>query len=306
MRIGLGIVVALTIGCTGGNQYISKADPVAEDTGATDTGDTGIEDTDTEETDTEETDTEETDTEETDTEDPDLCKNDYHPVHLTGWEKTFTATYDGGTGTATETALGENSYQGRDVYAYQDYMLVSYTNQLGFTEEKGWDNTMYIACDPEVGMFLMGWNGVSLNAGYDFDIWQAYDIPVQVDFGSGHMYLPYEFAVGGIGSWENSYSFSKTESDPNGSPSTSNATITSVHNEVGFVPHQLFDGTSVEAYKTVYEMAIDNGLGGTDSNYVEQYWVRGLGMVQEDFLDAQGTVLLSKQLSAYSGLTIIE
>lgn len=305
MRIGLGVLVALTIGCAGGNQYITKAD-LTEDTGELDTGDTGELDTDTEETDTEETDTEETDTEETDTEDPELCKNDYHPIHTTGWSKTYTATYDGGNGTATETGIGASSYQGRDVYAYQDYMLVSYTNQLGFTEEKGWNNTMYISCDPDQGMYLMGWDGVSLNAGFDLSTFQNYDIPIQANFGSGHMYLPYEFAIGGIGSWTNAYTFTKTEIDPNNGSSNSSATITSTHNEVGFIPHQLLDGTQVEAYKTVYEMTIDNGLGGSDSNYVEQYWVKGLGMVQEDFLNAQGAVLLSKKLSSYSGLSIIE
>ena len=54
-----------------------------------DTGDTGedVEDTST----TSETDTQDTE----DTEDAEICKNDYHPIHLTGWSKTFTATYEG-------------------------------------------------------------------------------------------------------------------------------------------------------------------------------------------------------------------
>ena len=307
MRIGLGALVAVTIGCTGGNQYVSKAD-LTVDTGVVDTGDTGEADTDTDETDTDtgETDTD-TDSGDTDTDTgSEICKNDYHPVHVEGWTKTFTATYDGGSGTATEEALPPSSYQGRDVYAYRDYMLVSYTNDFNITEEKGWDNTMFVSCDPEAGMLLMGWDGVSINAGFDISTFQQYDIPVQVDFGSGHLYIPYEFAIGGISTWNNSYTFTKTENDPTNGPQSNTATISSIHNEVGFIPHQLFDGTQVEAYKTVYEMSIDNGLGGVDNNYVEQYWVKGLGMVQEDFLDAQGTVLLSKQLSGYTGLSVIE
>ena len=92
-----GLIIALTtIACSGGNKYISESDYDGYE--YTDTADTAeIDDTAVEE----DTDTEDTqDTEETDV--PDICKNDYHPIHQSGWTKTFTATYQGATATAVE------------------------------------------------------------------------------------------------------------------------------------------------------------------------------------------------------------
>ena len=80
-----GLIIALTAAaCSGGNKYISESD--YEGYEYVDTGDSGeeVEDTGT---------TEETDTQDTqETEEPEICKNDYHPIHQTGWSKTFTAT----------------------------------------------------------------------------------------------------------------------------------------------------------------------------------------------------------------------
>lgn len=198
------------------------------------------------------------------------------------------------------------SWHGRDVYSYKDTLSVMVDNIIGVPEEKGWSNTMYVSCEEEEGMYLNGWIGTITNDGFDINTFQNYDSDVETDFGTGHLYLPYEFAVGGIGSWNNSYTLLYTKTDPSSGAQTNTRTISSVHNEVGFVAYTLFDGSSVESYKVVYEMAITDDFGQVENNYVEQYWVRGLGMVQEDFLDNQGAVLLSKNLSAYSGLSVIE
>ena len=305
MKITFGLILGLTIGCSGGNSYISKSD-TETDTGLTDTGADSDEDTDSgDDTDPVDTDSAE-DSGDTGTGEPEICKNDYHPVHLSGWTKTFEATYEGGSGTATEEALPETSWHGRDVYSYRDTMSVMVDNILGMPEEKGWSNTMFISCSEEDGMYLNGWTGTITNDGFDLATFQNYDSDVETDFGTGHLYLPYEFAVGAIGSWNNSYTLIVTKTDPTSGAQTNTRAVTSIHNEVGFVPYSLFDGSSAEAYKIVYEMTITDDLGQAENNYVEQYWVRGLGMVQEDFLDNDGAILLSKVLSSYSGLTIIE
>jgi len=309
---GLGLSLALSTACSGGNQYITESDfDKKQDTAATDTAeveDTGEVDTDTEDTGTNDTDT--NDTEETDTEDTNtqgLCTNEYHPVNASGWSKTFNATYDGGSGTATEEGMPMSSYQGRDVYQYRDTMSVMVDNILGQPEEKGWNQVVYVSCVDEDGMYLLGWDGVIINDGFDFQTFQNYDSDISLNFGDGHKYLPYEFAVGAIGSWNNSYTLTITKTDPTSGAQTNTRSISSVHNESPMVSnYQLFDGSTVEAYKTVYEMTITDDLGQTEQNYVEQHWVRGLGLVQEDFIDAQGNVVLSKTLSAYSGLNVIE
>jgi hypothetical protein len=69
----------------------------------------------------------------------------------------------------------------------------------------------------------------------------------------------------------------------------------------------LFDGTTVSAYKLTNNSLIisDSGFGTSEQDiYIEQYWVKGLGMVKETFEDqTEGTILMTKELSAYSGLT---
>ena len=87
----LSIAVVLVAGCTGNsfNQGTIDIDSGLPDTGEADADTDADTDTDTD----------------TDT-GPDLCTNDYHPLHLGEWTKSFEASFNGGTGTATEASLG--------------------------------------------------------------------------------------------------------------------------------------------------------------------------------------------------------
>ena len=68
----------------------------------------------------------------------------------------------------------------------------------------------------------------------------------------------------------------------------------------------LFDGSTVEAYKVVNTFTITSDTE-VQEGYVEQYWVRGLGMVKEIYIDAATqAVHMSKDLSGYSGLSVVE
>ena len=53
---------------------------------------------------------------------PGPCTHAYHPIHETGWSKSFAATFNGDSGTATEEGLGP---VGDDVYAYRDIIATA-------------------------------------------------------------------------------------------------------------------------------------------------------------------------------------
>ena len=109
------MTLAILTGCTG-NTFNQGSEPISSD----DTGDTTADDTG-------------------DTV-PSDCTNAWHPVNETGWSKTFTASYEGSTGTATEVGLGPvESPDGEFYYQYQDTI----SNSGG----EGYDVTVTVACD---------------------------------------------------------------------------------------------------------------------------------------------------------------
>lgn len=66
----------------------------------------------------------------------------------------------------------------------------------------------------------------------------------------------------------------------------------------------LFNGETVTAYKLVnsYSQA---GSTGTTNGYIEQWWVRGLGLVKENHINMDtGAQIASKELTSYTGLSI--
>ena len=83
--------------------------------------------------------------------------------------------------------------------------------------------------------------------------------------------------------------------------------VSGTYSDAGMTELTLFDGTTVTAYKLTNNSLIisDSGFGTSEQDiYIEQYWVKGLGMVKETFEDqTEGTILMTKELSAYSGLT---
>lgn len=325
-----GLIIALTAtACSGGNKYISESDYDGYE--YVDTGDSGeeIQDTGTQETDTQ-------DTEETD--EPEICKNDYHPIHLTGWTKTFTATYEGNSAIATEEAIGEVEWNGRTVYAYKDTMTATENEWFG-SFETGWNTTVYVSCgfENQEGMFMVGWEGTATQKNF-LGFPASYEVDATLS--PYRRYLSPEFAVGAEGSWTYDYQLNinalendcidGNDNDFNGdidaadpdcangnkedgspsSPQSQSEQITGSYLDAGFEDITILAGTAnaqtVQAYKVVNTVTqIDDFQQQTES-YIEQYWVKGLGMVKEDFLDESRNIVLSKELSAVNGLTVIQ
>ena len=326
-----GLIIALTAAaCSGGNKYISESD--YEGYEYVDTGDSGeeIEDTGTEETDTQ-------DTEETD--EPEICKNDYHPIHLTGWTKTFTATYEGNSAIATEEAIGEVEWNGRTVYAYKDTMSAQGQDTIGTPITTGWDTTVYVSCgyDGQEGMFMVGWEGTASQCNLCFFAPTTYE--VNATLSPYRRYLSPEFAVGAEGSWtydyqlsidamesncadgqDNDFDGAVDAADPDcqtgsteaggGTPQNQSEQVTGSYLDAGFEDITILAGTAsaqtVQAYKVVNTVTQTDQFGQPTESYIEQYWVKGLGMVKEDFLDESRNIVLSKELSAVNGLTVIQ
>lgn len=233
---------------------------------------------------------------------PTLCSNAWHPIHESGWEKSFDVSYRGNAGTGTEIGKGGEN----DLYVYQD--TVSVTTTLG---EDGWDVNVTAACDPqgEEGMFVVSYAGV---AHYSLGDW-GFDITIPSDIEATltpqRQYLPPEYALGATGSWEYSYALTILSEADTGN-TTLEYTVSGAYAEVGFQDITLFDGSTVEAYKltNTYAQTQTGDLGDTTVNgYVEQFWVKGLGLVRENHVDSDsGEEILSRELTGYTGLTVAE
>jgi len=284
------MTLALLTGCTG-NSYNQGYEPVSTDTGDTTADDTG---------DTTADDTGDTTTDDTGDTVPKDCTNAWHPVNETGWSKTFTASYEGSTGTATEVGLGATtSPDGEFYYQYQD----SISNSGG----EGYDVTVTVACDlgADEGMYMIGWEGTYTYLLFDF-------IPttdqVEATHSSPRRYLSPEWAIGSEGSWEYAYDLNINQyMSGSHKPTQVIQQVSGTYSDAGMTDLTLFDGTTVTAYKLTNNSLIisDNGFSTSEQDvYIEQYWVKGLGMVKETFEDqTEGTILMTKELSAYSGLT---
>lgn len=283
------MTLALLTGCTGNTFNQGNENIVVDDTGDTVTDDSGDTNTD---------DSGDTVTDDSGDTIPEDCTNAWHPVHLTGWSKTFTASYEGSTGTATETGLGAiTAPDGEFYYQYQD--------TISNTGGEGYNVTVTVACDlgADEGMFMLGWVGEYTYLLFDF-------IPttdqVEATHSSPRRYLSPEWALGSEGSWDYAYDLNITQ-NASGKSNQIVQQVSGTYSDAGMAELTLFDGTVVTAYKLTNNSLIisDSGFGTTKQDiYIEQYWVKGLGMVKETFEDqTEGTVLMTKELSAYSGLT---
>ncbi len=285
----LTVMLTLLTACTG-NSYNQGNEQIVSDS-----GDTLIDDT-------ADTDTDDTNGGGDDTGDtvPQDCTNAWHPVHKTGWTKTFTASYEGSTGTATEVGLGATtSPDGEFYYQYQD----SITNAGG----EGYDVTVTVACDlgADEGMFMLGWSGTYTYLLFDF-------IPTTDQVVATHSdprrYFSPEWAVGSEGSWDYAYDLNITQYMSGSSKANYVVQqVSGTYADAGTDELTLFDGTTVTAYKLTNNSLIisDSGFGTTKQDiYIEQYWVKGLGLVKETFEDqTEGTTLMTKELSGYTGLS---
>ena len=232
-----------------------------------------------------------------------ICKTDYHPIHIEGWSKEFIAIMDGQEGVAIERSLEPAVFDGIEAYRYQD-VLETYKETWFGTEIHGWDTTVYVACDynAQQGMFILGWEGT-----YTSDDTWGQTQEIKATHTPPRKYLSSEYALGYEGEWSYSYTLN-FEMVISGSPYDSQQSINGLYQDVGFQDITLFDGTTVEAYKVVNSFQIiAEGSQEPQKGYIEQYWVKGLGLVREIYInDNDGSEVLSKELSTYSGLEVIE
>lgn len=283
--------LALLIGCTGNSYNQGNEQIVTNDTGDTSDTDTpGGDSGDTNDTD---------DTGETK---PEPCENPWQPVHKTGWTKTFSATGGSGAGTGVEESLGLiEGPDGEYVYQYTDSLMTT-------NGSDGYSGTITVGCDydGQEGMSVLRWEGEYFTTLGGFipvnTVFTAEPLPAQ-------KYLPAEWEIGAVGGWEYSYDMEVFYDLGKGKMDSFYQTVTGEFLEGGMETMTLFDGTEVEAYKLVHSFSItaDFGLGSqeTSDGYVEQHWVKGLGLVKEVFEDElKSKTLMEKELSGYSGLTI--
>lgn len=230
------------------------------------------------------------------------CPHAYHPLSSSGWSKTFTASFSasGGTassGTATEQGLGSRTLpDGSSGWAYRDSTS---------TSGESYDVTTYVGCDKngDEGMFIVAWDG---NLTTSIGGVSSATYSVDASLSSPRKYLPSADELGSLGAWAFSYTLAVDATDSSGQVTTNNYSITGTYTEGGTSSLTLFDGTSVSAYRLINTYSKVDSTGQTVNGYIEQYWVKGLGLVKEVHVNADtGATIASKTLSAYSGLSVI-
>ncbi len=272
----------ILLACTG-NRYDQGVAVTGSDTGAT-SGTSGGTSSGTTPTGT-------TDDDDTTTAGP--CSHTWHPIHATGWSKEFEVTYQGSEGIAYEEGLGTiGGKKGAEIYGYTDRI------ETGGNE---YDVAISVGCDHDgEGMFVLDWAG-----DYNYEIFAGFGIPgtIEAALTPYRRYLPPEYAVGFSGNWDYDYDLEMLVVQEGKRPEEWNSKATGTFAEVGLVSISLLDGTDVEAYHltNTYEMVGDIAMAG----YIDQWWVNGLGLVRETNTADDGTVLISRDLTDYDGLTII-
>jgi hypothetical protein len=237
---------------------------------------------------------------------PDYCHNMYHPIHESGWNKTYYAVYNDVEAEAATYGLSPiSTEEGSETFQYRDVVSAG---------EESYDVTLTVSCDPsgQEGMFVTAWSG-DVNTVISDLLPIAVPYSVDATLTSPRQYLPPEYALGAVGTWDYAYTLNITASDSSGGGGTPSETVYQVEGtfaEVGFEDFTLYDGTTVEAYKLTnsYTMTESGLFGDTvTTGYIEQHFVRGLGLVKEKHSDSEnGSIILLKSLTSYSGLEIAE
>ena len=212
---------------------------------------------------------------------------------MSGWSKEYSVTYQGSEGTAYEEGLGATTTaDGTAAYAYTDRVVTA-------QGENDYDITLKVACDVEdEGLYVLEWGG-----NFTYLLFAGFPVEgtIDADLISHRRYLPPSYAVGFKGSWSYDY-YLNMNVVSDGSPTPLNSQSTGTYSEVGFDTMTLFDGTEVEAYHLTNTYSITGDVAF--SGYIDQWWVKGLGLIKETNTADDGSVLLNRELAAYSGLTI--
>jgi hypothetical protein len=210
--------------------------------------------------------------------DPDC--HPYEPLSYSGWEKVFNVTYNGESGTETQTGYG----------FYNGFMTISDKLTAGTS---GWDGFATYSCDQN-GAYVQGFNG---NFGGQQNV-TTHDSPAR-------KFLPGPNDIEGDDTWTYSYNMSVT-SGSSGTPS--NVQTAGTYTNYGF------DDVDVPAGHFTNVLWLHNDYQQTPDQNLEQYvpavhatsdlyYAEGVGLIKETTVNVDtSTVIMQKELASKSGL----
>ena len=127
--------------------------------------------------------------------------------------------------------------EGSETFQYRDVVAVP--------SGESYDITMTVTCDPngQEGMFVTSWDG-DINYIISDILPIAAPFMVNATLSSPRQYLPPEYALGAVGTWDYSYTLTvQYAEDSSESPSETVYEVTGTFAEVGFEDFVLYDGT---------------------------------------------------------------
>ena len=243
--------------------------------------------------------------------DPDDCKHPYNPVNKTSWEKTFSATWVGGSAEATEQGMG-TGYTSTGVETYKTW------DKLTSSTGEGWEGSVYHNCDNSSGTKL---SIVEWNMQLTFSAIPTGPTSALMMLSTPRTYLADESKIGSGDSWDFSYTLTYVDtsgsSGGTGGSVSINVPVAGTYTDKGMVEIDVM-GESMDAWKieSTYDMELTGALGFDVSSIdglswftrdypgvAEYYWVEDWGLVYEKHVDAEtGTTILEKTLTAAVGL----
>jgi hypothetical protein len=231
----------------------------------------------------------------------------YNPVGISGWEKTYLSTFISDVhGTDTALATEQSMGTGYTTSGYEAYKTWETMTVGGST---AWEGSVYHSCDyVEPSGFVSGlsvreWN---MNISYSVELEGSPFSPgsVLMILSEPRRYLPDVSLIGTGESWF--FDYTLTYVDTSGSGISISLPVSGSYQDHGL---EIIDvaGVSMEAWhiSSTYSMML-TAMGGFTRDYpseADYYWVEGLGLVYETHTDTEtGAIILSKELTSYSGL----
>ena len=233
-----------------------------------------------------------------------ICNNMWHPVHVEGaWEKNYSLTINGKQGTAVQKSGGIETFNNIVGYAYED--SVTYSEDplgLGMATPVSYSGKSYVTCDynGDEGMFLLGWAGVESK--FEFDITTFQNVQKDTNY-TGTLnppikYLSPAFIMDGQGT-EGGWNYSSSLT------TTSSTQLDGSFSDFAAISWE-WNGQTYQAHQAVHAFTIQdtsNPFQTTQKEiYIEQIWVKGMGMVEE-IIKENEQIYLQKTLISATGLT---
>lgn len=216
--------------------------------------------------------------------DVDLCTSVWEPLDVSSWTRNYDITLQGTAGSGVQEVWG-TTFTTNGTPAYNLYDEVD----AGGT---GWSGNSYIGCDlGSAGMYMAEWTmsgnygGTALASGT-----ATPDVPRRI--------LPADAEIPGAGTWVYSYTASLSFS---GMPVT--ITASGAYTEVGIETWTAPDGSTYDTYHLSNAYSEDFGGMFQLAGVLDQYYVKGLGLVKEVNTQTDGTVFMTRDIATWSGLT---